>query len=305
MLSYFLKKRLKKHDAVNNLHIKSLVQAAMLQQAALTQETPGTGNDKPHDIVISLTSYDKRIEDIYLCIESLFQQSLKADRIILWLSRLNFSDEVIPEILSRQKNRGLEIIFVDEDLGPYKKFYYAFQQFPDSLIITVDDDILYPPDTVDMLYRAYRKNPNYVYCHRAHEMVFDQRGQLKPYQQWNSGHIDSAPSFFTLPTGMGGVLYPPGALDEEVLNKDQFTSLCPNADDIWLKAMSLRKETKCVKLQDSRHWKERFLTISGSQQNSLKKQNWQKKNGNDSKIKATFNEYGIYPLLQQQLNRKS
>ncbi|MDO8863665.1 hypothetical protein Q6D67_18385 [Haliea sp. E1-2-M8] len=29
------------------------------------------------------------------------------------------------------------------------------QQFPDSLILTVDDDIMYPPDMIDQLLRAY------------------------------------------------------------------------------------------------------------------------------------------------------
>lgn len=55
--------------------------------------------------------------------------------------------------------------------------------------------------------------------------------------------------------GYGGVLYPPGAFDEEVFNEKVFMRLCPYADDIWFFAMALKKEhyasmcwEKCVVL---------------------------------------------------------
>ena len=43
--------------------------------------------------------------------------------------------------------------------------------------------------------------------------------------------------------GYGGVLYPPGAFDEEVFNEKVFMRLCPYADDIWFFAMALKKGT--------------------------------------------------------------
>lgn len=304
MFHYFLKKRLKKHDALNNVKIAQLVRNNTLQLSALQSTAPGIGNDKPQHIVVSLTSFDKRIEEVYLCIESLFQQTLKADRIVLWLSEQNFPNRVVPEILLRQQERGLNIEFVEEDLGPYKKYYYSFNRFPDSLIITVDDDILYPPEMIDMLYRAYQQNPGVILCHRAHQIVFNRQGNIKPYQHWLSGDITSRPSLSIFPTGMGGVLYFPGSLHKEAFDKDRFMKLCPNADDIWLKAMSIKQGVPSMKVQDCRPWKTRFLTIEGTQGHALKSENLRNKGGNDQKINKVFTEYKIFDLLKCEIQNK-
>ncbi|MCW8126791.1 glycosyltransferase [Microbulbifer halophilus] len=298
MLHYFLKKRLQKHDANNNLKLEAMVRSQLLQQQALVGNELGVGNDREHNIVVSLTSFDKRIDDVYLCIESLFQQSLKADAIVLWLSAKNFPDRSLPEILRRQQERGLQVVFVEEDLGPYKKYFYAFDRFPDSLIITVDDDILYPPDMVDKLYRAWLRDPAHIHCHRGHRMLPDRRGGLRPYGEWQSGDFGDEPSPRVFPIGMGGVLYFPGSLHEDAFNKEKFMALCPGADDVWLKAMSLKKGTLSARVADSRHWKQRFLTLPGSQSHSLKRANWDRCTGNDAKVRAVFSEYGLYDRLK-------
>lgn len=301
MFHYLLKKRLRKHDANNNVKIESMLRAQLLQQQALAGCEPGVGNDREHNIVVSLTSFDKRIDNVYLTIESLFQQWVKADAIALWLSTEQFPDKQLPESLVRQQERGLQVFFV-EDLGPYTKYFYAFDQFPDSLILTVDDDTLYPPDMIDQLYRAYQRNPEYIHCHRAHRMALDKKGRLLPYNDWqsdwNGGNAGGTPSPLVFPTGVGGVLYFPGSLHEDAFNKEKFLALCPKADDVWLKAMSLLQGTPCVRLPDARSWKQRFVTVGGSQAAALKKENWRKRDGNDCKIRDVFTEYGLYDLLK-------
>jgi len=301
MFQYFLKKRLQKHDARNNLALESMVRAQLLMQQALDSNESGVGNDKEHDIVVSLTSFDKRIDDVYLAIESLFQQWVKADAIVLWVSAEHFPDKVLPESLVRQQQRGLQVRFV-EDLGPYTKYFYAFDQFPGSLVITVDDDTLYPPDMIDQLYRAYLREPTHIHCLRAHKMVLDGRGGLLPYRDWQLdwrwGADEPAPWQLVFPTGVGGVLYFPGSLHEDAFNKDKFTALCPGADDVWLKAMSLLKGTPCSRVVDPRDWSRRFLTVGGSQLVALQDENWGRQGGNDGKIRAVFDEYGLYELLK-------
>lgn len=297
MFSYFHKKTLKKHDANNNRKIKASIATYQLMWSAMQGQSIGVGNTKEHSIVVSLTTYDKRINDVYLCIESLFQQTLKADKIILWLSRKNFPTGDLPEILRLQQARGLQVEFRDEDLGSYKKIVYALQSYPDSLIVTVDDDILYPPDMLDQLYRAYVASPGIVYSHRAYQIATRRNGDLNPYDKWKLAGDDGVASPLIFPTGVAGVLYSPGVFDENVLDSEMFMRLCPNADDIWLKAMTLKKGTHSMKIVDGRGWKDRFLTIEGSQTHSLKKQNWRKDSGNDAKLKAVFDHYNLYDRL--------
>ncbi|GAB2887279.1 glycosyl transferase [Microbulbifer echini] len=285
------------------MKLEALVRSHLLGQQALMSNEPGVGNTKRHKIIVSLTSFDQRIHDIYLCIESLFQQSLKADVVVLWLSLQDFPDGDIPELLKKQQSRGLKICFVEEDFGPYKKYVYAFDQFPDSLIITVDDDVLYPLDMIDILYQAYLRDPSNIYCHRAHRIEVDKKGEILPYQKWRSGRenwcgkSNTQPCHRVFPTGVGGVLYHPGSLHKDAFDSEKFLALCPKADDIWLKAMSVRQGTRAARVPDSRHWRDRFLTIPSARAQSLKRENLKSKYGNDYKIRRVFSEYKLLELL--------
>lgn len=268
------------------------------QDFALNRTDPGVAPNQPLPLVISLTTFNKRIDDVHLTIESLFQQSHKADRIVLWVSREEFTEADVPAVLRKQCARGLQIEFCDRDLGPYKKFYYTLQKYPDSLILTVDDDVLYPIDMVDKLYRAYLRQPNVIHCHRAHQVTLDAKGNVLPYREWGATPMDGVASPLVFPTGIGGVLYFPGCFDGEVLNEAAFMELAPGADDVWLKAMTLRKGVLCRRIPDSRDWWLRFVVIEGSQKFSLKRKNKQKQDGNDVKIKAVFDQYNLWPLLK-------
>lgn len=301
MKNLFLRRRKKKQQLKE---VKKLQQFAaqtlslQLQQSALSHTAPGVSSNSPRPIVVSLTSHSSRVNDVYLAVESLFRQSRKADRIVLWLSAEHFSENNLPAILRMQRERGLEVCFCEQDLGPYTKFYYALEQFPDALLITVDDDIMYPFDLIDQLYRAHLAEPDLIHCHRAHLMQLAADGSLLPYKQWkfNTSRKEASPLIF--PTGVGGVLYFPGCFDREILDKNAFLNLAPKADDVWLKAMSLKHGTLCRTLADQRHWSQRFLPIPGSQVVKLKTGNKSADDGNDSKIKAVFEHYDLYKNLK-------
>ncbi|WP_299595071.1 hypothetical protein [uncultured Microbulbifer sp.] len=301
MFSYFMKKRLRKHDVVNNRKLESILRVQLLQQQSLTSIEKGVGNDKEHNIVVSLTSFDRRIHNVVYAVESVFQQWVKPDAVVLWLSREQFPDGQLPESLVRQQKRGLQVFYI-EDLGPYTKYYYAFDKFPDSLIITVDDDTVYPPDMIDQLYRAWLRHPNWIHCHRAHLMRLDKQGKLKSYDDWGSDwrwkEFDGDPSPLVFPTGVGGVLYFPGSLHPDAFDKEKFLKLCPNADDVWLKAMSLKQGTPCARMPDPRDWSGRFFTVGGTQDVALRKENWRSRGGNDCKIRDVFEHYDLYQLLR-------
>ena len=40
-----------------------------------------------HEIIVSLTTYGKRFYDVAITIESIMEQTMKANRIILWIDR--------------------------------------------------------------------------------------------------------------------------------------------------------------------------------------------------------------------------
>lgn len=264
----------------------------------LESKASGLGNDAPDCITISLASYSLRINTVYLTIESLMQQSLKADRIVLCLSKNEFSEADLPISLKKQRERGLEILFCEENLRSYNKFFYTLKKYPNDIVITVDDDFIYPVDTVEILYNAYLKEPQVIHCNRARQMRLDKSGKLQSYRKWNFDKALNEATLCTFPTGAGGVLYFPGSLDDAVFDKKSFLRLAPTADDVWLKAMSLKKSVKCRQVKHNRLFEEQFIAIPGSQVVSLRSRNKNRRSGNDAAISQLFSKYGLYEFIK-------
>ena len=92
---------------------------------------------KGKQVIVSLTSHGNRIMDSFLAIESIMQGTMKPNRIILWLPN---DKEAHSCFLENQQNRGLEIRYV-KDLGPQTKLIHALKEFPEDIVITIDDDM--------------------------------------------------------------------------------------------------------------------------------------------------------------------
>lgn len=198
-------------------------------------------------IVISLTSFPARINNLWLVIESLLRQTTPPKRIILWLASSQFSDMAsVPKNLLRLKKRGLEIKFCNEDLRSHKKYFYALQEFSEDYIVTVDDDIIYHTGLIEQLLKLHSIYPDAICCQRAMSIKFKVQN-IAPYEQWRLLKSGAGPSFAIFQTSGGGTLFPPGALHSEVLNKQVFMKYCLHADDVWLNAMSQFNNVKIVK----------------------------------------------------------
>lgn len=260
--------------------------ANLLRIQAATSDQVGVEPDSKRRLVISLTTFDKRLDDVYLCIESLLQQSLRPNRILLWLSEEEFPDRsFLPAILLKQQIRGLEVCYCPKDIASYKKIIPALSLCPDDYIVTVDDDVMYPIDMLDKLYRTHLKFPNAVVANVTHQMSRDHHGRLLPYKKWLRGYCVDQPKVDVFPVGIGGVLYPPKCFHSDVLNEALLTELCPRADDVWLKFMALKVNTLAVSAKNYRPLKNQNLIIPGSQQFALKRMSKSKTVGNDVKIK--------------------
>lgn len=199
------------------------------------------------EYIISITSFPKRIGRLWIVIETIFRQSHKPDKIILWLSKEQFASlNVLPKKLLKLRNRGLEIFICENDLRSHKKYYYAFEKYPESCIITMDDDVLYTKHILKTLIEEHHIHPNCVIANHAAE-ISCKDGEIIPYMQWRRLKGSHGPSLKIMPVGMGGVLYPPKSYSNHVFEKDIFTNFCLYADDIWLSAMTHLNLTKVVK----------------------------------------------------------
>lgn len=264
-----------------------------LYRLPFKHKTIGINNNvkRQNKVIVSLTTFPARINVIWIAIESLLRQTYRPDEIILWLAKDQFNGlDNLPEKLIEQQKRGLSIRFCDEDLRSHKKYYYAFKEYPKDIIITVDDDVIYPKNTLEVLIELNKIYPNNICCNRAHLIKMKKDKTIESYKKWThnpAGFI--GPSKLLCPTGVSGVLYPPNSIDLEVLNKDSIRSLCFYADDLWLKIMSLKNNTSVIK---SSNFSYDLFTIESSQKESLGEINVAG-NKNDEQLKAVLNKYNV------------
>lgn len=247
-----------------------------------------TPNENP-EYVLSLTSFPARIASLHIVIESLIRQKKKPDRLILWLSNEQFDGEKsLPPSLLEQKKRGLEIRFVDDDLRPHKKYFYAMQEFPYANIITIDDDIFYPPKLIEYLVMTHKRYPYCICCNRAIRYTLS-NGILKSYLDWDvvNKNTDVEPNFRLLPTGVGGVLYPSDSLNKDYLfNTNIIIQTCLYGDDLWLNLMARLKSTKTV-ISGKRIG---LIPVLSTMKSALSTNNIY--NGNDTQINRLIDYFG-------------
>ena len=270
----------------------------ILEQNILHSQESGITDAKycDHDIIVSLTTYSKRIYDVHLTIESIMEQTMKANRIILWLD-YSFENQALPKALQLLQKRGLEIEYC-KDIRSYTKLVPALRKYPNDAIITIDDDLLYDIDLLEKLIMAYQEDPSYIYCNRYHLMLPNGKGKLLPYMQWKWTYTNQDASIWNFPTGVGGVLYPPHSLDEEVFNEETFLDICKYADDVWFKAMAMKKGTLSKKVYTHNLKGEEYFLNEEVQDIGLSLINTQGAMLNDKQIEAVFTKYNLYQLLK-------
>lgn len=190
--------------------------------------------------VVSLTSYGRRVSEkvAYYTLVSILRQDLQPSRIILWLSEEEWNADTLPRPLKSLMEKGVEVRFC-KDIRSYKKLIPTLQLLPDADIITLDDDIIYSPDTVRCLVEAHQDHPADVICNVANH-VLTRNGVPQDYGKWQKVE-GTASSLSIFPVGFGGNYYPAGILGREVLNAELFTRLCPLADDIWFWFCALQR----------------------------------------------------------------
>lgn len=251
-----------------------------------------TGDNREKKIIISLTTYPKRISYAIYVIDMMLRQTMKPDKVVLVLSKEEFGGTTLSDDYINLEQRGLTILYVDDNMRSFKKYINVIQNYPDDIVITVDDDMVYSERLIEILYNSYLKHPESVSAIRTHKIQYDATGELLPYNKWMFDFCTMhEPSFALMAIGCGGVLYPPGCLHTDAFANDKIKQLCLDADDIWLKIMELRNGIKVCCAGDG----SKIISITGSQESALWRENLY--NGrNDSIIKKCMEFYGIKSL---------
>lgn len=242
-------------------------------------------------VIVSLTSYGRRIsKTLPFALISLLKQNFKPDRIIVWLDSDNWNDENLPKCLQTFKHHGVEFKFW-EDIRSYKKLIPAMIEFPQAIIITVDDDLFYRSNLLQDLYKSYLLDPLKIHAAVTHQPLRNDKGELLAYNLWPKEVSDnSLPDLF--PTGGAGCLYPPNSLYKDTINKELFLQLCPTADDVWFWIMAKLQSTKHVTVRTKMYLIIDLLYELTHKGAALRHKNVDESE-NDSQINKTIKFYGL------------
>ncbi len=187
-------------------------------------------------VVVSMTSFPEAIPYATQAVQSILNGSVLPDKLILYLTYSQFAENRIPECLRvlSENNPIFEIRNYDRDIRSYRKLVPALIDFPDAIIVTVDDDVAYHKHMLRDLLDLHSQIPGAVLAHRAKRIKIG-----KPYRSWRKYRWYDFlfkrihEGFLNLQTGVGGVLYPPYSLKKEMMDVDLFTKIAPSTDDIW------------------------------------------------------------------------
>lgn len=195
-------------------------------------------------VVVSMTSFPAAISYAEQTLRYLLKGSVLPDKLVLYLTFSQFGEAGIPASLKAlaEENAVLEIRNYDRDIRSYRKLIPALADFPEAIIVTVDDDVAYHRHMLRDLLRLHAEVPHAILAHRAKQI----RPGL-PYRRWKKyrwyhflrHRIHTG--FSNLQTGVGGVLYPPHSLEESMMDVAVFTELAPSTDDIWFWAAGVAK----------------------------------------------------------------
>ncbi|MCD8206391.1 MAG: glycosyltransferase [Bacteroidales bacterium] len=201
-----------------------------------------TPEEQKQQVVVSMTSFPEAVPYATQTIQSILNGSVLPDKLVLYMTFSQFGKKGIPEYLKamEENNPIFEIRNYDYDIRSYRKLIPALADFPEAVIITIDDDVKYHKDMLRDLLALHERIPNAVLANRAKRIKMG-----KPYRKWKKYRWYDFifkriyTDLTNMQTGVGGVLYPPHSLKPEMLDAELFSKIAPTNDDIWFWAAAV------------------------------------------------------------------
>ncbi|MFV0555386.1 MAG: hypothetical protein ACK5LR_11895 [Mangrovibacterium sp.] len=253
---------------------------------------------KGKQLIVSLTSFPAAISYTIQAIQSILNGSVLPDKVVLYLTASQFPDGIIPkELTELEENSMLQVRFYEENIRSYTKLVPALQDFPDAVIVTIDDDVWYGKNMLRNLLRLHAQYPDAIIGHRVRDLKLDAPyRKWQRYKSWRYLIKSLKPKFGNVQTGVGGVLYPPHSLDTTMLDSKIFMEMAPTVDDIWFWAAAVANGTKIAPVP---HGDNKPLDLRKPSQISLRKTNIG--SGEDVNRKVLESILEQYPIIKQRI----
>ena len=185
-------------------------------------------------VVVSLTTTPSRIARLRPTLASLLDQTRPPDAIVLNLPRRcerDASPYAIPRFVAGFP--GIQIELCERDLGPATKLVPTLlrEPHPESALIVVDDDQIYPRELVANLLRWSARLPDAALCHRGFRVPpdFDHARRNTLYAE----HL-LRPTAIEVIQGSAGYLVKPRFFGPALLDYHGAPASARTRDDVWI-----------------------------------------------------------------------
>lgn len=191
-------------------------------------------SDTAIPVIVSLTTIPFRLNRVFVTVRSILNQSAKPTKVILWLH--DSLKNKVPKNLKKLEGDVFSVQFTALN-SSHVKLVPTMAQYPDHVIVTCDDDLMYDQDWLKGLYEQHLKHPEAIIAHKVRQIQFDEHNQPLTYSKWKLNDTTKPETFLAL--GSSGVLYPANCFSSMVLDDQLYMKLAPKADDLWFKAMAM------------------------------------------------------------------
>ncbi|SMG56524.1 glycosyltransferase [Paraburkholderia susongensis] len=196
-------------------------------------------------VIVSLTTIASREQSLRETVASLVEQETKYPyEVRIHVSRdaylldTGFACEPtwVSSLSLGSKCTGINVVFTP-NTGPYRKLLpvleEAFSTGSDPVIVTCDDDTIYPDDWLDRIIDVYL-TCRCIVAYRGHTIALTESGDFAPYTRWIT---EPKPllSLRNLPTGKDGVLYRASMFNTAVHDIEVAMKYAPTSDDLWFR----------------------------------------------------------------------
>lgn len=124
--------------------------------------------ESEEEIIVSLTTWSARINNLPVVLKSILEQTIKADKIIV---NLAYNEYLPNDVQVFLESNGIEVFYTD-DTKVYKKFIPTLKRHPNACVINIDDDLIYPPTLIEDFIFVHKQCPNNPICGN-HTFLFD------------------------------------------------------------------------------------------------------------------------------------
>lgn len=193
-------------------------------------------------IIVSLTSWPKRIKFVPKVLYSLLNQNIDKSKyhIVLVLAEPEFpnlENDLPSDLRLFLDNDLIEIIWYKHNILSHKKLMPTLAKYPDNAIIVTDDDILRPKDWLATFITDYEKYPNDILVGACVFGIEFNNEKFNPCKKIRYDDISLYGKIITNrrpANGFGGVLYPPHTFnDERFYDEALMMKLSEYSDESW------------------------------------------------------------------------